>query len=478
MTVMADGELELTEGCRMPVLLNNGEGWHWAEILGKKELNGSPLYYVHYDDFNKRLDEWVPEARMDLSKLEFPRKDQKTPKKEIGKTSNASSSRPCSPDISLLNGSSSGSTKKASVASRKRKHEDDIVDPVSLPSTPHGNTLSVDSSGSRSATPSIPHVNSSQDIINADGATTPAAPRQTGSMVAHHDDAVTRMKNIELIELGKYRIKPWYFSPYPQELTNLTMVYICEYCLKYVKSSKCLERHLSKCVLRHPPGNEIYRKTNISIFEIDGRKNKIYAQNLCLLAKLFLDHKTLYYDTDPFLFYVCCEMDAKGYHIVGYFSKEKESSEDYNVACILTLPPYQKKGFGKLLIEFSYELSKVEGKTGSPEKPLSDLGLLSYRSYWSQTITEILLNLKPEEGNDKPVITINDISELTSIKKEDVISTLQHLNLINYYKGQYIIVLSKDLLTSHFKSMSKRKVRIDPKSLHWQPKDWSKRGKW
>ena len=46
-----------------------------------------------------------------------------------------------------------------------------------------------------------------------------------------------------------------------------------------------------------------------------------YAQNLCLLAKLFLDHKTLYYDTDPFLFYVMCEQDAKGYHIVGYFSK-------------------------------------------------------------------------------------------------------------------------------------------------------------
>jgi len=46
-----------------------------------------------------------------------------------------------------------------------------------------------------------------------------------------------------------------------------------------------------------------------------------YAQNLCLLAKLFLDHKTLYYDTDPFLFYVMCELDSFGYHIVGYFSK-------------------------------------------------------------------------------------------------------------------------------------------------------------
>lgn len=46
-----------------------------------------------------------------------------------------------------------------------------------------------------------------------------------------------------------------------------------------------------------------------------------YSQNLCLLAKCFLDHKTLYYDTDPFLFYVMTEYDCKGFHIVGYFSK-------------------------------------------------------------------------------------------------------------------------------------------------------------
>lgn len=233
-------------------------------------------------------------------------------------------------------------------------------------------TLSVDSTSTPTVTPAT-----GEDSEDATTASVTATPRQSGSMVTHHDDVVTRMKNVEMIELGKHRIKPWYFAPYPQvsvfqlnfflekcrinqffflllkELCGEPCIYICEFCLKYRKSKKCLERHLAKCNLRHPPGNEIYRKQTISFFEIDGRKNKVYAQNLCLLAKLFLDHKTLYYDTDPFLFYVMTEYDLRGFHIVGYFSKEKESTEDYNVACILTMPPYQRMGYGKLLIEFS-----------------------------------------------------------------------------------------------------------------------------
>lgn len=31
----------------------------------------------------------------------------------------------------------------------------------------------------------------------------------------------------------------------------------------------------AKCVWKHPPGDEIYRKGNISVFEVDGKKNKV-----------------------------------------------------------------------------------------------------------------------------------------------------------------------------------------------------------
>merc|ERR1719412_1114942 len=419
-------------------------------------------YYVHYVDYNKRLDEWVTEDRLDTRKIEPPQGKEEKEKHATGATTTGF----CTPKKTTAASNSSAAQPASVTSSRPSSPTPSTPLPeaseVASPSITGQNVLQAaltkKTARKRKSLPSTESAEGEPDP------STPTTPRQTGSLAAPgtHDDAVTRMKNVELIELGRHRIKPWYFSPYPIELVTLPCIYICEFCLKYVKSRVCLERHLTKCNLKHPPGNEIYRKNTISVFEIDGRKNKVYAQNLCLLAKLFLDHKTLYYDTDPFLFYVMCEYDDVGFHIVGYFSKEKESSEDYNVACILTLPPYQRKGFGKLLIEFSYILSKFEGKTGSPEKPLSDLGLLSYRSYWTHAILDVLLEHQASkkgaiDENSPPQITINEICEQTAVKKEDVISTLQTLNLINYYRGQYVLTLNQDLKGRHAKELAKKK---------------------
>lgn len=453
------------EGCKLPVKLPDSDFFHNAEILGTRDVGDCTYYYVHYDDYNKRLDEWVSADRLDFSKIERPlkksTKEPVTPVFSLSSTEDEvissaelrTSDSDLNPPLKCRSSSSSSLTQ----LKRKRPPDDIYEGPIHL-------TLQ----------------NDVNDLVFDDSPTSAGKPRQTGSMVSshHEQDTVTRMRNLEWIELGRYRIKPWYFSPYPQELASVPCVYICEFCLKYLKSFTCLRRHLAKCTLRNPPGNEVYRKLPHSFFEIDGRKNKTYAQHLCLLAKLFLDHKTLYYDTDPFLFYVLCEIDSRGYHLVGYFSKEKESSEDYNVACILVLPPFQRKGYGKYLIEFSYELSKIEGKSGSPEKPLSDLGLLSYRSYWAQTILELLLNSKATETGQDPALSINDIVDRTCIKRDDVIATLSHLNVLYYVKGQHVIYLSRDLIQTHQKAMQRRNLRVDAKLLNWKSRDWSKRGRW
>ncbi len=96
----------------------------------------------------------------------------------------------------------------------------------------------------------------------------------------------------------------------------------------------------------------------------------------------------------------------------------------YNLACILTFPSYPRLGYGRFLIRFSYELSKLEEKVGSPEKPLSDLGLVSYRSYWSSTILHYLRNFQGGQ------ISIMDLSKATSILADDIITCLQYLGLL------------------------------------------------
>ena len=50
---------------------------------------------------------------------------------------------------------------------------------------------------------------------------------------------------------------------------------------------------------------------SISVYEINGEDNKLFCQNLCLIAKLFLDHKSIYFDVSPFKFYVLTENDIK-----------------------------------------------------------------------------------------------------------------------------------------------------------------------
>ncbi|XP_047236752.1 histone acetyltransferase KAT6A isoform X2 [Girardinichthys multiradiatus] len=274
-----------------------------------------------------------------------------------------------------------------------------------------------------------------------------------------------QMRCPSVIEFGQFEIQTWYSSPYPQEYSRLPKLYLCEFCLRYMKSRSILYQHMRKCNWFHPPANEIYRKDDVSVFEVDGNVSTIYCQNLCLLAKLFLDHKTLYYDVEPFLFYVLTQNDSKGCHLVGYFSKEKHCQQKYNVSCIMILPQYQRKGYGRFLIDFSYLLSKREGQPGSPEKPLSDLGRLSYMAYWRSVVLECLHEVRDRQ------ITIRQLSKKTGICPQDITTTLHSLNMLEQRGDGLVLMRREKVVANHMARLRARprQLEVDPECLRWTP---------
>ncbi|UPK91979.1 hypothetical protein LCI18_002914 [Fusarium solani-melongenae] len=290
--------------------------------------------------------------------------------------------------------------------------------------------------------------------------------------VRKHKKSSENASQIECIEFGGWEIDTWYAAPYPAEYSRNRVLYICEFCLKYMNSDYVAWRHKLKCPAKHPPGDEIYRHKSVSVFEVDGRKNPVYCQNLCLLAKLFLGSKTLYYDVEPFLFYVLCEYNDTGYHFVGYFSKEKRASSQNNVSCILTLPIHQRKGYGNLLIDFSYLLTKVEEKTGSPEKPLSDMGLVSYRNYWRLILCRYFLDVMKTDNHKSEGLSIKRISDDTGMTPDDVISALEGLRALvrDPQTKLYAFRVDVDYCRQYVsKWEAKGYVQLKPEALVWTP---------
>ncbi|KAF7507741.1 hypothetical protein GJ744_010170 [Endocarpon pusillum] len=276
---------------------------------------------------------------------------------------------------------------------------------------------------------------------------------------------------IKCIQFGRFIIDTFYAAPYPEEYSHESRLFICEFCLKYLPSEPVAYRHKLKCPAKHPPGDEIYRDGSISIWEVDGRKKTEYCQCLCLMAKMFLGSKTLYYDVEPFLFYILTEYDDLGYHFVGYFSKEKRPQSLNNVSCILVMPIHQRKGYATFLIDFSYLLTRIEGKEGSPEKPLSDMGLTAYRSYWDLTISHHLLDLVPE-SKSTPSFSVRTLMSRTGMTADDVIHSLERLYAFvrDPVTKTYAIRFDRKLyeqIVSENAAKGYRKMR--PEKLVWTP---------
>ena len=354
-------------------------------------------YYVNYIGFDRRLDEWVSTDRLDIAKGPLPNSKRRSLERQI----------------------------------------------LQAPSSTHA--------GGCAGTPGM-----SQGMMTQ---MSQGAMSQTQGF---------QPKNIQKVHFGlEVIMDAWYYSPYGDECIDerTESIWVCEFCLRPMKNRRTLvDLHMPTCVLKHPPGREIYREEdppsaavgagagaakrssphrsskrdgssssssssltpNAVVYEVNGGgMDKVYCQHLSLLGKLFLQHKSVTFDVDYFNFYVLCEVDAATgrEHFVGFFSKEKNSSLNHNLACLLVLPSHQGKSYGKLLISVSYELSKREGNfLASPEKPLSDLAKTTYDRYWAFAVFKDICNRGVNQG-----CTYDDIVLSTGISLVDVFNTLEKL---------------------------------------------------
>ena len=155
------------------------------------------------------------------------------------------------------------------------------------------------------------------------------------------------LRNINEVVLGDVAFETWYFSPYPDELiipgdhkhsriTNGDLtnghlsdsshggpplsgkiclrLHVCPYCFSYSPALEDYVTHLRQheLVEKDNPDTlpvpetamKVYEHDGYAVWQVDGEAEKLYCQNLSLFGKLFLEQKSVFFDTGSFLYFV------------------------------------------------------------------------------------------------------------------------------------------------------------------------------
>ena len=272
-------------------------------------------YYVHYRDFNRRMDEWVSMERI-VSPPSVGNAKARAIKKEEEKQKRKQQRLEEKQQNDLTGGA--GVDLSAPRASRRRSSvqggSGGGVTPVGVGDegdssrTPRRGSMRRRTSQSGNMADDSTVVASNQDKtgsgMEADTPPPLAHAAEKGivaiptAAVTHHtvgehvvatipaqeldeheglDEAslreheeVTKVKNVAFVELGPHQMETWYFSPLPKELLSekglIEVLYVCEFTFSLFSRKSELQRFQARLPTdaRHPPGNEIYRNGNLS----------------------------------------------------------------------------------------------------------------------------------------------------------------------------------------------------------------------
>ena len=450
-------------GAQCLARLTAADDWRPVQVVGRRrgqqdDSSSCWHYYVHFQQLNRRLDRWCDETQLRPAPT-VPSGDAavsltanapfsslpggltiSTPSSPPAKAARRQSVTASSPSSSRSNAVSAASTSSPAAERRLTRRDRRLLDDEEdeMEYSDEGE-LEIEREHAEKT-----KVRNIQTLYIA----TPSKQTVNQPAPSHHPGS----SSPAAVQLSSsYSVDCWYFSPYPAPYRHMSTLHLCGLCFAYFDSASSLASHfLARCAVYHPPGNEIYREAGdsggvggLSLFCVDGAMSALWCQCLCLCAKLFLDHKTAIFDCEQFLFFPLVRwLPGGGFSLLGYFSRSKGSfsgsADSHNVACLLTFPHHQQRGYGRFLIAASYALSRVEGRVGRPERPLSDMGRVSYRRWWTERLVEALA---PYASGSS--VMAAELSEQTAIQREDVVAALRDLDMVTYQKGQYVCTVNQ-----------------------------------
>lgn len=196
---------------------------HEATIIQSRGIDETAEYYVHYAGLNRRLDQWVTRGQiLPANAIEGdetitadvimaplaqqPATAVATPLKPV-RPSNAA--KALNNTAVLIDQTAVDTTDRKITRNQKRRHDE------------------------------INHVQKPYSEMDP----------TTAALEKEHE-AITKVKFIDTLRIGKFEIDTWYFSPYPEEYGKVKTLYVCEYCLKYMKYEKTYIHHRVSVPLR------------------------------------------------------------------------------------------------------------------------------------------------------------------------------------------------------------------------------------
>ena len=250
-----------------------------CDVIDRTQLGTEWKYYIHYRDFNRRMDEWISidrivsppsigNAKARMLKKEQERQKRKQQRKKEEEAVDLSAPRQSRRRSSVAAGGGEGDEPRRRRLSRRKSMDDDGT-------VVAGNTS--EEQQQDEGTKENPKPSNKKEILAlpTDSVTTHTVGGHVLATInaveldehegldeqsLREHEEVTKVKNVNFLEMGQYQMETWYYSPFPKELIGpagfIEVLYVCEFTLKFFSRKKELLRSQSRLPVekRHPPG--------------------------------------------------------------------------------------------------------------------------------------------------------------------------------------------------------------------------------